>query len=121
MNDFECIDCIDIFSRSPDVEVVFDFNGVRKRPIVDGYRPIHVMTDSCSITSPYLTTGLHRYYGKIAVDPNESILGTITFLTPEAYPKCLWIGKRIPIMDPPTVEIGVATVVRVINPLLLAN
>lgn len=28
-------------NRTPDVEVVFEFNGTRKNPAKDGYRPAH--------------------------------------------------------------------------------
>lgn len=39
-------------NRTPDVEVIFKFNGTRTNPAVDGYRPAHLITDS------YLTTGV---------------------------------------------------------------
>ena len=44
-------------NRSPDVEVIFEFNGTRKNPANDGYRPAHLVMDD------YLTTGIHHYYG----------------------------------------------------------
>ena len=75
--------------RPPDVEAFFSFNDVRKSPARDGYRPAHRLTDTC------LTTGVHHYYDVDSVPPNASACGTITFLSPEAYPHCLWVGKRI--------------------------
>ena len=41
-------------NRSPDVEVIFEFNGTRQNPAYDGYRPAHLVTDN------YLTTGIHH-------------------------------------------------------------
>lgn len=76
-------------NRSPDVEVIFEFNGTRKNPANDGYRPTHLVMDD------YLTTGIHHYYGVESVPPNGTAKGTITFLSPESYPHCLWIGKRL--------------------------
>lgn len=77
-----------IFDQSPDVEVVFEFNGRRKTPVADGYRPAHL------VTNDYLTTGIHHYYNTNTVAPNGNARGTITFLSPEAYPYSLWIGKK---------------------------
>lgn len=37
-------------NRTPDVEVIFEFNGTRMNPAADGYRPAHLITDN------YLTT-----------------------------------------------------------------
>ena len=48
----------------PDVEVVFEFNGMRKNPANDSYRPAHLVTDT------YLTTGIHHYYG-VGVRPSK--------------------------------------------------
>ena len=46
-------------NRTPDVEVIFKFNGTRTNPAVDGYRPAHLITDS------YLTTGVHHRDGDL--------------------------------------------------------
>lgn len=100
-----------VITRSPDVEVVFEFNGMRARPIYDGYRPVHLVTEN------YLTTGVHHYRGVESMPSNGIVQGTITFITPEAYPHCLWIGKRICIQDGGRI-IGYATVTDIYNPLL---
>ena len=99
-------------NRTPDVEVIFEFNWSRKNAALDGYRPAHLITDD------YLTTGIHHYYGVSSVPPGGSARGTITFLTPEAYPHCLWIGKRISIQEGERI-VGWATIVNVYNSLLL--
>lgn len=100
--------------RSPDVEVIFEFNGTRNNPANDGYRPAHLVTDD------YLTTGIHHYYGVESVPPNGTAKGTITFLTPEAYPHCLRLGKRISIQEGNRI-VGYATIIKIYNPLLIAE
>ena len=100
-----------VMDRAPDVEVIFEFNDTRLNPAADGYRPAHLITDD------YLTTGIHHYYKMNSVPPNGTAKGTITFLTPEAYPHCLWIGKRINIQEGDCV-VGYATITKIFNPLL---
>ena len=100
-----------ILEQEPDVEVIFEFNGVRNNPAREGYRPHHLVNDT------YLTTGIHHYYGVDSVPPNGIAKGTITFLTPEAYPHCLWIGKKIRIQEGARI-VGYATITDIYNPLL---
>ena len=95
----------------PDVEVMFEFNGTRKIPVADGYRPDHLITDN------YLTTGVHHYYGVSSVQPDGTAKGTITFISPEAYPHCLWIGKKLNIQEGARI-VGYATVLKIFNPIL---
>lgn len=105
---------LSIFEREPDVEVFFEFNGARSKPAFTGYRPAHLVTDS------YLTSGLHRYYDTEAVPADGTAKGTITFITPEAYPHCLWVGKKISIQEGSRV-VGCATVLKIFNPLLVGK
>ena len=100
-----------IFEEEPDVEVLFEFNGTRKTPVSYGYRPAHLVADD------YLTTGMHRYYNVNEVSPNGTAKGTITFLSPEAYPHCLWIGKKINIQEGARI-VGYATIIKILNPIL---
>ena len=95
----------------PDVEVYFVFNDVRKHPAHNGYRPAHLITNNC------LTTGVHHYYDVEELAPNSSAKGTITFITPEVYPHCLWIGKTISIQEGEKI-IGFATIIKIFNPIL---
>ena len=95
-------------SVDPDVEVIFEFIGTRTHPCLDGYRPQHLVKDD------YLTSGVHHYYDTNRVLPNGTSKGTITFITPEAYPACLWVGKRINIQEGSRI-IGYATVTRIFN------
>ena len=100
-----------ILDRDPDVEVTFRFTGTRRFPAADGYRPAH------RVREDYLTTGVHHYFGVKEVAPDGTARGTITFITPEAYPHSLWVGKEIPIQEGGRV-VGTATVERVLNPVL---
>ena len=97
--------------RKPDVEVLFCFNGVRKTAVAQGYRPDHLVKDK------YLTTGIHHYFGVDSVPPDGTAKGTITFLSPESYPHCLWIGKKISIQEGARI-VGYATITSIYNPLL---
>jgi len=100
-----------IIDREPDVEVVFEFNGARTHSAHDGYRPGHLVKDD------YLTTGVHHYYDVAEVLPDGEAKGTITFLSPEFYPSCLWVGKKINIQEGERI-VGCATIVQIFNPLL---
>ena len=100
-----------LFETLPDVEVKFEFNMTRKLPAKSGYRPQHLVMDD------YLTTGVHKYFGVDQVAPGETAYGTITFITPEFYPHCLYEGKIIQISEGAR-AVGCATVIKVLNPLL---
>ncbi len=94
-----------------DVEVLFEFNGTRKNPVTNGYRPAHLVTDD------YLTTGIHNYYEVDSVPPNGMAKGTIKFISPELYPNCLWIGKKINIQEGERI-VGCATIISIYNSIL---
>lgn len=100
-----------VFDRTPDAEVTFQFNGTRRGPAFDGYRPAH------RIREDYLTTGVHHYFNGSEVAPDGTARGTITFLSPEVYPHTLWVGRIIDICEGERV-VGTATVERVLNPIL---
>lgn len=100
-----------IFEIQPDVEVKFKFNMTRKTPAKSGYRPHHLVKDD------YMTTGIHQYFNMNQVAPGETAYGTITFITPGAYPHCLYEGKIIQISEGERI-VGYATVIKVLNPLL---
>ena len=89
----------------PDVEVIFNFENNKKENIFDGYRPAHLIKDN------YLTTGKHNYYS----ESEDGILrGTIVFISPEEYPKCLWVGKKIKMYEGKE-YIGYATIEKIFN------
>lgn len=89
----------------PDIEVSFHFYLNNK--IIENYRPSHEVKDN------YLTTGVHHYYDTAG----DEIKGTITFLSPECYPNCLYIGKIIKMYEGKN-EIGYAKVLKIFNEIL---
>ncbi len=96
---------------NPDVEVIFKFNGTRKGPAYSGYRPAHLIKDD------YLTTGVHNYIKPLVALPTSEIFGTISFITPEVYPHCLWIGKITNIQEGERI-VGSAEIIKILNPIL---
>jgi hypothetical protein len=101
--------------RQPDVEAEVTFlapsAGGRSSPARSGYRPAHLVTDG------YLTTGVHEYVGTDEVKPGDTVRARITFLSPEVYPRCLWVGKVIAVQEGSCI-VGSATVVHIMNELL---
>lgn len=95
-----------------DVEAIITFlkteEGGRPNSCFSGYRPAHLVKED------YLTTGVHNYYDKEEVLLGESVLGTITFITPEAYPHCLWEGKIITIQEGSHI-VGSAKITKIFN------
>lgn len=96
-----------------DAEVRFYFIGSRKGKVCEGYRPAHLIKED------YLTTGLHHYYS-LNEDSDGGIAGTITFITPEAYPSCLWEGKEIKMYDGRKL-VGYAVIKKIFNSILAAK
>ena len=105
---------INNIDKNPDVEVLFLFEGKRATPYLSGYRPSHMVYEG------YLTSGMHKYYGVTKVEPGGWALGTISFITPEYYPYCLWVGKEIPIQEGARIK-GRAIVLRIYNDVLRAK
>ncbi|NOU81503.1 hypothetical protein GC101_21815 [Paenibacillus sp. LMG 31459] len=104
----------------PDIEAkitILKGDGIRNGrsiPAYSGYRPAHLVKDD------YLTTGIHQYYGAVVVQPGETVMGTITFITPEFYPRTLWIGKLIRIQEGTRI-VGHAEVTQIFNELLIKS
>jgi len=70
------------------------------------------------VKDDYLTTGIHQYYDREKVELGETVLGTITFINPEAYPECLWVGKRISIQEASHI-VGYAEITKIFNETLI--
>ena len=94
----------------PDVEAIFEFVGDRKRKVFEGYQPAHLIGEN------YLTTGMHSYYN-LEDGSDKELRGTITFISPEAYPKSLRVGEKIPMYEGRT-RVGYATITNIFNPIL---
>ena len=102
--------------RTPDVEAEITLLAEcgRQAAAHSGYRPAHKVRDD------YFTTGVHHYIGCDVVLPGQTALGTITFIAPEVYPHCLWVGRVIDIHEGSRV-VGHARVTRIMNAMLETN
>jgi translation elongation factor EF-Tu-like GTPase len=102
-------------NRDPDIEAEITLfstaQGGRQSAALSGYRPAHKVRDD------YLTTGVHNYDDGKELMPGGTTRGTITFLSPELYPHCLWVGREIDIQEGGRL-VGRARVVKILNPLL---
>jgi elongation factor Tu len=98
---------------NPDVEAEITLlaEGGRQTAAHSGYRPAHKVRDD------YFTSGVHHYLGCDEVLPGQTVRGTITFITPEAYPHCLWVGRIIDICEGSRV-VGRARITKIMNALL---
>ena len=99
---------------SPDVKAIIRLNHIRKHPAASGYRPAHKVKDD------YLTSGEHHYIGTDMLFPGSSCYGTITFITPEAYPNSLSVGQVIDIQEGSRV-VGSATIIEIYNKILMKD
>lgn len=59
---------------------------------------------------------MHSYY-KLENSNKGVLKGTITFVSPEDYPACLWKGKQITMYKGKNV-VGYATITNIFNPIL---
>lgn len=97
--------------RMPDVEVVITFNGVRRTPARSGYRPAH------DLGGGRVLGGIHHYFDVDEVAPDGKARGTIAFFTPEALAASIQCGMQFPIQEGARI-VGMATVVKILNPVL---
>ncbi len=101
--------------NGPDVEVIFTLlsteEGGRSNPVTSGYCPHHLVMPN------YLTSGKHHYLGKDSIRPGESVCAYIDFITPEVYPKTIWVGRSLQIQEG-EILVGHAIVTKVFNKIL---
>jgi translation elongation factor EF-Tu-like GTPase len=100
----------------PDAEVMLELtassSGGRLLHVISGYRPQYV------VKPDYHTSVAHHFVGVDRVSPGERAKAEVWFMTPEVYPHSLWEGRRIEIAEGAR-RVGVATILKVLNPLLL--
>ena len=95
----------------PDVKAMIALNHVRKTPAASGYRPSHRVKEN------YLTSGTHHYISVDKLYPGQSCEGTISFLSPEAYPHCLSVGQILDVQEGGRI-VGTAEIIKIYNKLL---
>lgn len=86
--------------------------GGKGRAVMSGYRPAY------GIKEDYWTSTNHEFLDRLELEPGASGRARVWFLSPEVYPKSLWIGREIPVAEGSRV-VGKAVVVAIFNPLLL--
>lgn len=103
--------------RDPDAEIELHLLatalGGRVRPVATGYRGAHLVREG------YLTSGEIVLTDREWLMPGDSAPALVTYVSPEAYPACLWVGKTMPVQEGGRV-VGSATIRRVLNPVLEA-
>ena len=100
--------------REPDAIVRFrleslTLNGKRKT-VLSGYRPIYDIR-------PDYWTSTHHEFTKAEVSTGEETEAKVWFISPEVYPKSLWVGRTLRVAEGSR-QVGTATIEAVLNPIL---
>ncbi len=102
-------------NRPHDIEGAFQLlgppQGGRQTPAFSGYRPQHKLHDN------YQTSGQHTYLNVDQVAPGETANVAVTFITPDVYPRSLWVGREIDVLEGPRI-VGKLRITRILNPIL---
>ena len=99
------------FDVEADVYFFRTEDGGRHTPAALGYRPGHMVKEDM------MTTGLHYYLEQDCLFPGHQAKTKIVFLSPEHYPHCLWIGKKVLIQEGAH-AVGYAKITKIFNKLL---
>jgi len=104
--------------RGQDIEGTIHFlateDGGRQSPALSGHMPVHRIHDN------YLTSGKHVYPDVEQVRPGESAKVHVWFVTPHVYPRSLWPGRDLDVMEGSRV-VGKLRVGRVFNDTLAGS
>ncbi len=79
-----------------------------RRTVRSGYFPHY------RVRSDYLTSVLHQFIDAEEVSTGETARANVWFLTPEAYPGCLWVGRVLEVAESTNI-VGSATIVTIMN------
>lgn len=101
--------------RQPDIEVAFELTSLRSdgstKVVLSRYRPIY------EIRVDYWTSAHHEFIGVDAVRTGERVLAKVWLLSPQAYPRSLWDGRKLRVAEGPKL-VGMAEVLKIVNPAL---
>jgi len=102
--------------NEPDIEAVVTLlptkEGGRQGYASSGYRPQHVLAED------WMTSGVQTYIDKEELNPGDSCLANIEFLSP--LEKSLWVGREIKMQEGSRI-VGHAKVTKIFNQELLRN
>jgi elongation factor Tu len=104
--------------RGPDIEGEIRFlatdEGGRKSAARSGYMPAHRVHEN------YQTSGRHLYPDVELVGPGEAARVQVWFVTPYVYPRSLWPGRELDVMEGSRV-IGRLRVDKIFNDTLVGS
>lgn len=101
----------DFLHRNADALVIIENNRPSKSSIHSGYMPAFKIKDD------YLTSGKIELIGCKELKFGEKSIAEVKFITPEAYPHCLYNGQKIQFQEGSTVH-GSITIIEIKNPIL---
>jgi hypothetical protein len=81
--------------------------------VYSGYRPVY------EVLPDYWSSTHHEFAGG-CIATGEKGLAEVWFLSPEAYPQSLWVGRRVRVAEGSR-QVGEAIVKTVFNQVLLKN
>ena len=88
--------------------------GGRRTGVCNNYKPQYRVLDD------YLTSTVHAFVDKEIINPGESCNAYVKFITPEYYPNCLFVGRKIYVHEASKI-VGLATVIEVYSDQLKAD
>lgn len=101
--------------RQPDLIVNFSLSACRadgsSEEVLSGYRPIY------KVRADYWSSARHEFVDATGVCTGHQSKADVWLLSPEAYPKTFWIGRRVEAAEGPRI-VGAADVLAILNPLL---
>ena len=101
--------------REPDAIVRFRLESLtldgKRKTVLSGYRPAY------DIRPDYWTSTHHEFTSQSEVSTGEEVTAKVWFITPEVYPKSLWVGRVVRVAEGSR-QVATATVEAVLNPIL---
>ena len=98
--------------REPDAIVRFRLESLtlegKRKTVLSGYRPIY------DIRPDYWTSTHHEFTSVTELSTGEETTAKVWFLTPEVYPKTLWVGRVLRVAEGSR-QVGTATIEAVLN------
>jgi hypothetical protein len=99
----------------PDAKVLFHLTDKtidgQPRRVLSGYRPIY------DVRPDYWTSTHHEFLDPAGVVTDGEVEANVWFISPEAYPKTLWVGRVLSVAEGSRI-VASAKVLEVFNPLL---
>jgi hypothetical protein len=82
--------------------------------VISGYRPTY------KIRPDYLTSTHHEFLDCENVSTGQTACAEVWFLSPQAYPKSLWVGREVDVTEASCL-IGMARILEIRNGILVGS